>query len=298
MPDLVEAMARLIEATAHYSKRRALKPVERKLEKAMKKAFQAQSRAYMQEFKTLEEQWPVVEANRQLDPIGIFLLREAIDGGILDPLFDKAMLKTLQVFAAPLKAAMWAALQAGSKRLIADLRLPISFSLKNPRALAYLETHGAELVKQINETTREQLRHVVNHALDNGWSYKKTALSIQKRFAGYYDPGSWWNFDAPRPQKHIDSRAHLIAVTEAGNAYEEGNYIVVQDLADAGLKTEKFWSTMGDDRVSEGCRANEAEGWISSEQNHISGHAHPLRFPGCRCDEMYRVRQDAKKEVS
>jgi hypothetical protein len=159
---------------------------------------------------------------------------------------------------------------------------------------SYLEAHGAELVKQINETTREHLRHVVNHALDNGWSYKKTALAIQKRFAGYYDPGSWWNFDAPRPQGHISSRAHLIAVTEAGNAYEVGNFIVTQDLADSGIKTEKRWSTIGDNRVSEGCRENEAEGWIPSEQNHVSGHAHPLRFPGCRCDEMYRV----KKEVS
>jgi len=294
MPDLLEAVERLIEASGRYSKRKALKPIEHKLEKAMKKAFQAQSRAYMQEFKVLEEQWPVVEANRQLDPIGIILLREAIDGGMLDPLFDRAILKTLRVFAAPLQTAIRAALLAGSKKLIADLGLPISFSLKNPRALAYLEMHGAELVKQINETTRGQIHLVVNHALDNGWSYKKTALAIQKRFAGYYDPGSWWNFDAPRPQKHIDSRAHLIAVTEAGNAYEEGNYIVVQDLADSGIKTEKRWSTIGDDRVSEGCRKNEAESWIPSEQNHVSGHAHPLRFPGCRCDEMYRV----KKEVS
>jgi hypothetical protein len=264
----------------------------------MKKAFQAQSRAYLAEFKLLAEQWPVVEANRRLDPIGIILLREAIDGGLLDPLFDKAALRSFQVFAAPLKAAIWAALRAGSKKLIADLGLPISFSLKNPRALAYLEVHGAELVKQINETTRGQIHLVVNHALDNGWSYQKTALAIQKRFAGYHDPGSWWNFDAPRPQKHIDSRAHLIAVNEVGNAYEEGNFVIVLDLADSGIKTEKYWSTMGDDRVSEGCRTNEAEGWIPSEQNHISGHAHPLRFPGCRCDEMYRVRQDAEMEVS
>ena len=290
MPDLLEAVDRLFEAVGRYSKRRALKPIERKLEKAMKKAFQAQSRAYMQEFKALEEQWPVVEANRRLDPIGIILLREAIDGGILDPLFDKAMLKTLQVFAAPLKAAIWAALQAGSKRLIADLGLPISFSLKNPRALAYLEAHGAELVKQINETTRGQIHLVVNHALDNGWSYKKTALAIQKRFAGYYDPGSWWNFDAPRPQKHIDSRAHLIAVQESAQAYESGNFMVIQDLKDAGLKMEKSWSTMKDNLVSNICLENEAEGWIPAEQEHKSGHMHPTGHVGCRCDELYRVK--------
>ena len=66
------------------------------------------------------------------------------------------------------------------------------------------------------------------------------------------------------------------------------------DALDAGLDVEKHWSTMGDDKVSDECLLNEQDGedgWIPLEQAHTSGHMHPLRFPGCRCDELYRVKQ-------
>jgi predicted ABC-type ATPase len=55
---------------------------------------------------------------------------------------------------------------------------------------------------------------------------------------------------------------------------------------------EKKWSTTGDNRVSELCLVNEDESWIGINQPHASGHMMPLRFPGCRCAELYRRKKD------
>ena len=73
-------------------------------------------------------------------------------------------------------------------------------------------------------------------------------------------------------------------MTEIGDAYAEGNLIVAQELAAAGIEMEKAWSTVGDDKVSELCAGNEAQGWIPLEDAFQSGHQRPLGHPGCRCD--------------
>lgn len=277
MSDLVVALDRIMEAAGVLSKRRAVASAQTGLERGMKRAFQSQARIFM-------AQW---RRNTSAEK----LFQEAGIDDLLEPLFSKAELDSLKVFQQPLEAAARSMLTAGGTAILAKLGVEGKFDLKNPRAVSYLQAHGADLVKQINETTRTDLRTVISYGVEHGWSYNKTSLAIQQRFQGYFDPGSWWNFDAPRPQGHIDSRAHLIAVTEAGEAYESGNWIVIEDLKGEGVETEKKWSTMGDDRVSEGCQRNAREGWIPADQTHDSGHMHPLRFPGCRCDELYRIRR-------
>lgn len=301
---LLRRLDRFVEARRKVSKTRALKPVQAGIENALEKGWKAQSALVLNGFESLRKSWPVMESmpawEENLTPAGLrpagkyrisqHWLRESIEGGDLDSVFEKAAKKTLKLFLDPLAAAAGAALESGALALVGRLGIAYAFDLKNPRAVAYLKT-AEMLVKQLNETTKEDLRTTVLYGLENGWSYQKTARSLQERFKGYYDPGSWWNFDSPRPQGHIDSRAHLVAVTESGNAYEAGNYLVVEDLADAGIQVEKKWSTIGDDRVSEGCLENEAEGWIPADQPHKSGDLHPLRFPGCRCDEYYQVKE-------
>lgn len=296
MLHVIDALDHFLEAARKVSKQRALKPLQRKLEKAMRKAFELQGKSFLKGFGKLESKFPpAVQESDPLAPwmraVGRYVLREAIDAGDLDDLFDDAYDDSQDAFLDPIQEAAGAALVSGSKAMLAALGYDLSFDLTNPRAVAYLKAHGAELVKKIDETTRADIKHIVEYGIENGWSYSKTAQAIQRQFRGYYDAGSWWNFDAPRPQGHIDSRAHLIAVTEAGEAYEAGNYAVIQDLTDGGLEMEKAWSTMKDDRVSQGCRDNEAEGWIPADQEHQSGHMHPLRFPGCRCDELYRAKE-------
>lgn len=266
---MVSDLALLVEKTTSGIRMRTLRQVAAGLDKAMATAFRVQGRRFTRHFeRKVKPHWPQAK------------LKEA---GVLQDGVTAAMAaaarETQRVFVTPIQAAASKCLAAGGNVLIAQLDLAGSFSLKNPRAVAYLEAHGAELVAGINDTTRDAIQSIVTQGVDEGWSYNRTAQAISTRFR---------EFAVGRPQDHIDSRAHLVAVTESGNAYMAGQQAVVGDLMDAGLSMEKAWATIGDDKVSEGCQANEAAGWIAADENFPSGDPHPLRFPGCRCDVRYR----------
>lgn len=181
---------------------------------------------------------------------------------------------------AAIETATADAIALGMEQQAAELG--ISWDLKNPRAVAYAKRHAAEMVTRIDDETRRVIKQIVVEGTKEGWSYDEIARRITGKFS---------EFAAGKPQEHIDSRAHLVAVTEIGNAYEEGNLIVAEGLAGEGLPMEHAWQTVGDARVSAGCRENEAAGWIPQEQAFPSGHMRPLRFPGCRCTGLYRRRR-------
>jgi uncharacterized protein with gpF-like domain len=155
----------------------------------------------------------------------------------------------------------------------------ISFSLSNPRAISYLEKHGAEQIAGIDETTRVAIRDILVQGMKDGWSYDKVAKAIRERFK---------QFGARTPYKHLRTRAHLIAVSETGNAYEEASFQAAMQMAEEGLAMEKMWMNAGDGLVSEGCLANTAVGWIPIDQPFPSGHMRPLRYEACRCAALYR----------
>lgn len=161
----------------------------------------------------------------------------------------------------------------------------ISFKLPNPRAVAYAKEEAAKHITQISETTRDTIHGMIVKGIDEGASYDKVAREIKGRFS---------EFAIGKPQHHIASRAHLVAVTENANAYEAGGRMLVDDLEDAGLEMEKSWNTVGDGKVSDGCLENEGVGWILAKEEFPSGDQHPPRFPSCRCNTQYRV----KREVS
>lgn len=198
----------------------------------------------------------------------------------LDFSFSQSELETLRLFEVPLNQAVLDAMASGSRNLLAELGVGIDFSLQNPRAVAYLEEHGAKLVTRINETTRNKIQSLVAAGAERGLSYSQIAKEI---VAAYKE------FAIGKPQLHIDGRAHLIAITEVGNAYKEGEYQVVRGALEVGVQMEKQWVTMGDNRVSEECLKNELDGWIPAEKEFSSGDLHPLRFPGCRCDIHYQI---------
>lgn len=235
----------------------------------MAKAFRAQGKAFVRELGALRSAYPVQEAARWGDWV---------------ERFDRAAAKTLKLFTGPIDGATTTAILRGAKAVIADAGLAIAFDLRNPRAEAYLKVNpAAAKVAGINDTTREAMRTLIDRAVASGTSYTALAKQIAERFE---------EFAAGRPQEHIDSRAHLVAVTEVGEAYCEGNLMGAQELADAGLEMEKSWSTIGDARVSDGCQENEAAGWIPVDDEFPSGHERPLRFPGCRCDLLTRMKED------
>lgn len=149
-----------------------------------------------------------------------------------------------------------------------------SFSLSNPRAVRFFQQTGGSIdyIKGIQQTTADSLKRVITTGLDEGWSYNDTAKEIRKLFDGPIST----------------DRARLIATHEAAQAYEAGNRAFADSLKDDGVVMEKMWTTSHDDRVSDGCATNEADGWIPIDQPHSSGDQEPPRFPGCRCYEQYR----------
>ncbi len=192
---------------------------------------------------------------------------------------DAAEEATEGIFEDILIAAAAEGLALGAAEASRNFLIELSFNLENPRAVAYLDEYGAELVASIDETTRGYIRTIVSQGVEEGWSYNQMAAAITKRYA---------EFAVGRPQLHIDSRAHLIAITEIGNAYEAGNAIVVEDLQDSGLQMEKFWQTVNDARVDPECQADQDAGWIPKGDAFPSGHMRPLAHPGCRCTALYR----------
>lgn len=156
-------------------------------------------------------------------------------------------------------------------------------SLPNLRAQEYAKKHAAEAVTQINDTTRKEIARIVSDGVKSGASYNDIAKAIKGKFE---------EFAVPMPQKHVSNRAVLVAVTELANAYCEGNAQVGNYLQDNGIKMMKAWQTLEDDRVSDGCKENERVGWIPINKEFPSGHMHPPRFPGCRCDFLQDILEE------
>jgi len=277
--ELVTAVLDFEEAQKRMVQRRKVELLTQRLEGALRTAFREQGGQFVRRLRSLQRFFPASEAHEdpwvkalEFQKADFF---EALSGADWLVIFYEVVQKTLKLFGEPIDFSVKQALEFGALAAIGSLGMDLSFDLAHRRAVDYLRDYAAAQVTKINETTREYLNTLITQAADEGWSYKRTAEAIIER----YD-----EFAVGRPQLHIDSRAHMIAVNETGNAYAEGNLIIAQDLAAAGLVMEKFWSTVGDDRVSEGCRENEAAGWIPLEKPFPSGHQRPLRHPACRCD--------------
>jgi len=151
-----------------------------------------------------------------------------------------------------------------------------SFDLDNPRALAWYAQHATDLsyIGSIQKTTQDRIKTIILKAIDEGWSYNQTSKIISERFKSF-----------------TRERAQLIATHEAAQAYEAGNRIFIDNMADTGIVFEKIWQNSRDDKVTPECRENTADGWIPLDQVHTSGDQNPPRFPGCRCYENYRKKK-------
>jgi len=258
----------LLEAARALTRERILEGFEKELEAGVGKAFKRQGKLYV----------AALAKHRSA-------FSEALSGADMNRIANHVEAATDEEMRLVIHSGAKGAYGAGVKAA-SDMVGNISFSVDHPLAVEWLETHAAEAVTAINETTRDTIANLVTTGLDEGWSYDKTARAI----SGRYD-----EFAVGKPQLHIESRAHLVAVTESANAYEEGQRGGMGSIRRAGLEVEMSWSTVGDDRVSDGCIDNELAGWISFDDSFPSGDQHPPRFPGCRCSSRYRVAGSEEK---
>ncbi|RJQ04828.1 MAG: hypothetical protein C4551_10135 [Bacillota bacterium] len=260
---LLDALDQFLEAARRVSKRWRLRKLEKRLAKAVGKAFVAQGQAFARRLSARKDLLPLVEAAPVATP--------EPDWEAILALLDAASAEARELFTAPLEQAVAEAMLAAGQSLYTDLApAGLSFTLENPRAVAYLDQCGAELVRHVDATTKTVIRGILARGAEQGWSVNQYAKAIVAQFR---------EFAAPRPQGHIKNRAELVAATELGNAYEEGNLAAAEDLAGEGYEIEKYWQTVGDDRVSKLCRGNQAQGWIPLRQAFKSGHKRPLGHP-------------------
>ncbi len=249
----------------------------------MATAFLAQGYGFLRQFSTLREAFP-------LDPTMAGV-------GDWEAMWNDVAQQTRRLFEKPLEKAAGAAMLEGAKegwnqvsglplqeapsdRIRGTVDFDAVFNLEHPRAVHYLRDVGAEKVTGVNELTKANIRQILVESAEQGRSYSDTSERIIDRFA---------QFAVGKPQQHIDSRAHLVAVTETANAYCEGELQVIDRLEEQGQRYEMHWVTMGDDRVSDGCQTNEDAGWIDAQMELFpSGDRRPPRFPGCRCDLEFR----------
>lgn len=258
-----------------------LDPIRKRLQKQLERFFHKQKNMFMDKFEQFRDDFPepVPALKEAATPPGVAPDWEAI--------WDYIAMMTVGLVADDItEAARLSMLKAGLAS-IGTLNIGMSFTLKNPKAVEYLERYGAKLVAKIDQTTRDGLRKIIVQATDEGWGYGKTSKTIRDMFDG---------FSGLKPQLHIRNRAEFIAVTETGNAYESAALMQAQALQMAGLPMEKFWLTVGDDRVSDGCQENQDAGWIPIDEPFPSGDDRPLRFPGCRCALLTQWAREGKEK--
>ena len=270
MSNLAAAFKEFDEAIKRQAHRARAEAVSRRLEQSLKRAFRAQGTKVIQAMRK-HIRGHFAEG---FDGHAAFLetpLKETVSENDWLGAWIEAEQATAKLFSEPIDAAVAKALQTVALAMIGDIGMDISFSLDNPRAVRYLDQYGANLVKGLGVTTESDLRGLISQATDDGWSWKQLEGAIGTQFSDYVN----------------GDRSHLIAVTEVGEAYSEGNYIVGKDLQDAGLDMEKSWDPAGDG-CPEICAPNAEQGWIPLDEQFQSGHDRPLGHPGCWCDMFIR----------
>lgn len=147
------------------------------------------------------------------------------------------------------------------------------FDLENPRAIEWFAKHGGSVdyIKGIQETTKNQIKTLVTQTVKEGDSYSNLAKKIRTKFDGF-----------------SKERAKLISVHELGQAFEGGNRLAVDDLADLGMTFEKRANSMRDGLVSPMCVENDEKGWIPKDESFPSGHQNSPFHIRCRCWTEYR----------
>jgi len=260
--DLLEKASRALAALRIKQRDAAVRDTERALETAIADAFAVEWSAFHAGLRRFVKLFPVTEALSDKD--------------------ERDMLKVLastqarraEKLAVKLRALLIEAFGAGWKAGATKLKVATAFDVANPRAMRWLKAHAAELVKGIDDTTRARVASIVTQAVEEGWAYTKTEAALKDLYAG---------FSKAMPQAHITTRAQLIAVQEAANAYGAGQYETGHWLAETGVAVEKAWLSAADERVCDECDSNDGDGWIALDQPFSSGADFEPAHVACRC---------------
>lgn len=141
-------------------------------------------------------------------------------------------------------------------------------SITDSYALEYAENHAAELMSQVNETTKKSVKLIITDWIKKGESIKTIATNIKEKFADF----SLY-------------RSSLIAQMETWTAYyiwSDKQYDLYSE--DLGVTWWKHSYTQWDSEVRDSHKQNEDDWWIPRDQEFSwTGTDIPPYDFGCRC---------------
>ena len=137
------------------------------------------------------------------------------------------------------------------------------FEHMSEAARDWASDHAAELVTQINDTTRSQVQQAIVDGYENNRSVAEIAGSIE-------DLGAF-----------TEDRAALIASTEVRFANSYGALEGYKEAANNGVQLMKEW--LAGPGACDDCQDNEDQGPIDLDDEFDSGDDAPPAHPNCRC---------------
>ena len=147
-----------------------------------------------------------------------------------------------------------------------EFGLSFDDSTGSDEALNFIEKYTFELVKGIENTTREAIRKEVQYFIQNG---DMTIQDLAERLYRYYSP----------------VRAQMIAITETTRAAAQGELETIAKLHEQyGLEFEAVWQTANDERVCIICGPKHGKVITDGE--------YPPAHPNCRCWVNHRLKKN------
>lgn len=164
--------------------------------------------------------------------------------------------------------------ERGAEQL-SELGVELEIALSEAFGKRYAERYAAELVSQINDTTRSRLTKALAEVIANSGTYHDAAAAVRSAF------------DDRR------ANADTIARTEMIGAYNASS---LEAARQSGVVTGKDWMSAEDELVRDTHKACESQGVIGLEERFSNG----LLFPGdpdgdagevcnCRCSLTFKV---------
>ena len=146
-----------------------------------------------------------------------------------------------------------------------------NLTLDQRAALTRISNHVGRLIAQVDDTTARSIALLARRSAASGQTYPELRTALRQRFRelASTQPEHW--------------RARMIGTNEVVQSGEAGKARAAQQLVPSGARIRKRWLSARDERVSDGCRVNDREGWIDNEARFDSGHLTPPRHPRCRC---------------
>ena len=150
------------------------------------------------------------------------------------------------------------------------------FDHANTRAADYASQRSAELIKDIDESTRNMLRTKIADGLRSGAMRDDIIADIMD--------GDIFS----------EARATKIADYEVGVATGAGAQAGRDEAVKAGVELDKGWFC--DENPCEDCQENQDAGWIPNDEEFPSGDMAEIAHNGCKCHTESRVKDDKEDD--